>query len=419
MLFKLQREASVVVVEDGDVAGFRAAVFVAAVGQGLGLLHMLYRQVTYDIFFMDWEKPRRVLTRGGGREESAPVSCWRMLFVANEWNELQAVRKTSPAFTMLCMVLFLEGLHLSWAARMDPNEHNLDWNPYSQDSSLLRVGTDAGLFIFIAAVQLLYVGAFAQRFLLHPLAQFVDLLFLANISCIILDDKLAGYYLHGRNQSQFSDTSIVELNNALLQEEEGLVANRGLAAGNSTLGDPEVKENQTFQVYLTRAQRERYEGIMLEHMHSAARHQGSAQGLLRNGRKPSHRPKESALEARARILDDFKSLVVQIENNHAEQVLPSSFLGRILRLPPELSAQKAVLVHDFHSSFGNVLLYGNEVRLIMFELVMFCALDVSLKSPGIVAFLVYLISRLITWVRKSCGERNISRKTMVGRHFLM
>ena len=42
-----------------------------------------------DVFFIDWEKPRRVLAKGGGREEAAPVSCWRALLVANEWSELQ------------------------------------------------------------------------------------------------------------------------------------------------------------------------------------------------------------------------------------------------------------------------------------------------------------------------------------------
>jgi hypothetical protein len=39
-----------------------------------------------------------------------------------------------------------------------------------------------------------------RRFFSHPLAQYIDLLFLANCSCIILDDATSGYYLHGRNQ---------------------------------------------------------------------------------------------------------------------------------------------------------------------------------------------------------------------------
>jgi len=59
-----------------------------------------------DIFFLDWEKPRRVLAKGGGREEPGPVSAWRTLLVANEWNELQTARFTRPTFTLLTAVSF-------------------------------------------------------------------------------------------------------------------------------------------------------------------------------------------------------------------------------------------------------------------------------------------------------------------------
>lgn len=61
-------------------------------------------QTCLDIFFIDWERARRVVPRGGGREEAAPVSCWRTLFVANEWNELQTLRLTSPAFSLFLLV---------------------------------------------------------------------------------------------------------------------------------------------------------------------------------------------------------------------------------------------------------------------------------------------------------------------------
>ncbi len=56
------------------------------------------------MFFLDWEKPRTVLVKGGGGEIAAPVSCWRSLFVTNEWNELQARRQTTPAFTLILLV---------------------------------------------------------------------------------------------------------------------------------------------------------------------------------------------------------------------------------------------------------------------------------------------------------------------------
>jgi hypothetical protein len=39
-------------------------------------------------------------------------------------------------------------------------------------------------------------------------SQFVDLMYLANISTFIFDDAHSGYYIHGRNQATHSDTSL-------------------------------------------------------------------------------------------------------------------------------------------------------------------------------------------------------------------
>ena len=53
-----------------------------------------------DIFLLDWERPK---PKGGGGHQataaaaddgaSSSVSVWRTYLVANEWNELQSVRK--------------------------------------------------------------------------------------------------------------------------------------------------------------------------------------------------------------------------------------------------------------------------------------------------------------------------------------
>jgi meckelin len=48
----------------------------------------------------------------------------------------------------------------------------------------------------------------ARRFVSDPLHNFVDLMYLANISLVVLDDKHSGYYLHGRNHSQHSDGTL-------------------------------------------------------------------------------------------------------------------------------------------------------------------------------------------------------------------
>lgn len=96
----------------------------------------------------------------------------------------------------------------------------------------------------------------ALRFFSHPLAQYVDLLFLANCSCIILDDNTSGYYLHGRNQVQHSDTDMAELNQGLLLEERGLVANRGLVT--CYQDDPQLNDVQTFAIHVPEELRQRW-----------------------------------------------------------------------------------------------------------------------------------------------------------------
>ena len=56
-----------------------------------------------------------------GKIDAAPVSAWRKMFIANEWNELQSRRVTSRELTLLLMVLFLEGLNYQNLAIIEPS----------------------------------------------------------------------------------------------------------------------------------------------------------------------------------------------------------------------------------------------------------------------------------------------------------
>ncbi len=152
------------------------------------------------MFFLDWEKPRRVLAKGGGREEAAPVSCWRTLMVANEWNELQGARLTYPPFTLAMAALLLDGAGFAAASYMAPDVMGYARRAGLQRSMLLRFGVTAGWFLVLGVAQWLWKAVVVHRFFGHPLSNFVDLLFLANTSAVVLDERSSGYYLHGRNQ---------------------------------------------------------------------------------------------------------------------------------------------------------------------------------------------------------------------------
>lgn len=109
--------------------------------QAVQLIHKLIFQVSVDIFLIDWERPRNKTSRavqgtnilsvcfsvflrgsnttilfhslyssatGEPKREPTPVSIWRTIFVANEWNEIQTTRKINPTFQIMAVLFFLE-----------------------------------------------------------------------------------------------------------------------------------------------------------------------------------------------------------------------------------------------------------------------------------------------------------------------
>ena len=77
--------------------------------QFVEVLAVIYNQANIDVFLMDWERSRGRLERAGKDEPPMPVSVWRTLFVANEWNEIQTDRSIHLPLTLLGVLLILVG----------------------------------------------------------------------------------------------------------------------------------------------------------------------------------------------------------------------------------------------------------------------------------------------------------------------
>lgn len=69
---------------------------------------------------------------GETQAANAPISVWRTLFVANEWNELQTLKRISIAFTVLWIAFFMRGLGLEYLATGQPNSKDLSSGPTNQ-----------------------------------------------------------------------------------------------------------------------------------------------------------------------------------------------------------------------------------------------------------------------------------------------
>jgi meckelin len=85
--------------------------------QVVEIIHLIWRQISIDIFFIDWERPRAhsstiqplsQLTNTVPDNSEQPISIWRTYFVANEWNEIQTTRKINLFFHLVLTVFVLK-----------------------------------------------------------------------------------------------------------------------------------------------------------------------------------------------------------------------------------------------------------------------------------------------------------------------
>ena len=118
-------------------------------------IKLCFTQVSVDIFFVDWERPRGKVSStgdaGGQKGSESPVSIWRTYFVANEWNEIQTTRKTNPFFQIFCTLFFLNVVGIENVTTSDPNSDlSRDANKYyAPDSRIFRFGVATMVYVLV------------------------------------------------------------------------------------------------------------------------------------------------------------------------------------------------------------------------------------------------------------------------------
>lgn len=68
------------------------------------LLLKIMAQTSYDVFFIDWEKPKR---DPKDLKKNDNINVWRTIFTANELNELQNTPLITIDFTYFIQIIFM------------------------------------------------------------------------------------------------------------------------------------------------------------------------------------------------------------------------------------------------------------------------------------------------------------------------
>ncbi|KAK7881077.1 hypothetical protein WMY93_032327 [Mugilogobius chulae] len=288
------------------------------------------------MFFIDWERPRNKsttkATQAGGdiKLDPAPVSIWRTYFVANEWNEIQTIRKICPTFQNhgRCGLLKLGSQGPLTTAGAPPLAYTPEY------SLILRYGVATALWLCIGLLQVIFFTLFYECVVEDKIRQFVDLCSISNISVMLLSHRCFGYYIHGRSVHGHADTNMEEMNTNLKERRE--------ASTCPSFGRFWKPFEQCTRAYNTM---NHFLGAVIDHV--------SSPGL-------------------DYIVRDKLML---------ERVIGMEFLE---------PNDKSIFYNDEAHSFSSMLFYGNEATLLVFDTLFFCVVDLGSQSFVLAAILTYL-----------------------------
>ncbi|XP_051262375.1 meckelin isoform X2 [Dicentrarchus labrax] len=394
IFYKAQQFVSVLLPLPAQEEQFVTYIGCAFALKAIQFLHKLILQVSVDIFFIDWERPRSKASRpvqatGEPKRDPSPVSIWRTYFVANEWNEIQTIRKISPTFQIMAVLFFLEVLGFSNLALRDPwptleRSAQVYTPPYSL---MLRYGLAATLWLCIGVLQVIFFTVFHEHFVEDKIRQFVDLCSISNISVLLLSHRCFGYYIHGRSVHGHADTNMEEMNNNLKRESESLCGQRGL------LPNTEI---QTFQVSLTNRLRSQYERI----------------------REPLNRFEQNARAYHT--MNHFLGSIIDHAHSDMDYIVKDKLMfERVIGMEFLEPSEKSIFYNDEAHSFSDVLFYGNEATLLIFDTLFFCVVDLGSQSFVLAAVLTYVQQMIFRLIRNALGRRNLVNKTLVDDRFLI
>ncbi|XP_063055866.1 meckelin [Engraulis encrasicolus] len=408
IFYKAQQFVSVLLPLPEQEERFKTYVSCAFGLKTVQFLHKLVQQLSVDVFFIDWERPRSKALKpaegtGEGRSGAAPVSIWRTYFVANEWNEIQTMRKISPTFQVLSVLFLLEVAGFSSLVLRDPwSTLQRPAQAYTPEhSQVLRFGLASCLWLAVGLLQVVFFTVFHERFIEDKIRQFVDLCSISNVSVLLLSHRCFGYYIHGRSVHGHADTNMEEMNANLKREAENLCGQRGLLPNSDT---------QTFQIAITARLRNQYDRIL----EPLCRRNGPSRLL-----DASANPFEQSTKA-YHTMNRFLSSIIDHAHREMDYIIRDKMLlERVIGMEFIEPNDKSIFYNDESHSFSDVLFYGNEATLLIFDTLFFCVVDLASNNFILAATLTYLQQLVFRLIRDVLGRRNLASKTLVDKRFLI
>lgn len=82
------------------------------------------------------------------------------------------------------------------------------------------------------------------------------------------------------------------------------------------------------------------------------------------------------------------------------------------------SGRRTVRARDVHNMWASTLFYGRELQLVVFEVALLGAIDLSVRNTITSAVITWIVTASLSVVRKKLGRSNLARCTLVDPRFL-
>ena len=376
----------------------------------LALWGRIWYQWNVDIFFLDRERRNK--------DSAGSPNAWRLIFVSNEYNEMQHSQYVSIEYTLFWFLFFMVGEGWEGWAAQDP-----DFTEHAQDSHIneyLKFCITVSLLLSIGLIQFLIKILFSFAFPL-PFQNFVDLCSITNMSVFIFDQRIHGYYIHGVSTCGQSDVTTSELQSYLDKENRGESSQRGLISEHPNL--------QTFEIYLPVKIRQRYEVVYKQPVLNEITIQRRNMSAIDNssrlfslGALPRGLNIQALVNSRDEASQYFINYVSQVKNYPSIALKDRGLWQMFSEFPPmNLNEMETPLfLRDYLYGFRKVFFSGLDFDILVLIACLYTVLDIwelNFLQSTVIIYSYYKI--FIELPRKFFGSRNLATKTLVETRFLL
>ncbi len=392
----------------------------------LYMIYRIYRQVSFSIFFIDWEQEKEIFKNANTSDDIAVASkyrryrgAWRMLHVANQFNALQSKRVISLYFSFCWFILLYYKCKWSYRESQVPTTKRHEHSPVN---FIIRHFLASIIVIGSGAIQIIVVR-FLQLWIPLKKQEFLDLCSVSNISVFILDEQLHGYYIHGQAPFGKADANLDELLRFLEEERKGKVRSRGFPGSE--------EDSQSYEMYISYTMRTIYDGLYyIQNEAFYAQNQPNLQKVIderKLGKIFKFIPdlaKKGNLDYLSTYMNSvLKNKIENVSSNAQVYIKEKNMIERILCYPPDnveikmSNTQDILLYKDPNLSFDDVLFSGMEWEWFVMDVYLFQFWMRILDDTEIAIFLTYLIDYALAFIRKFFGEKNVAKKAVIDDRF--